>query len=137
MATMSTISIETAKPQENKTENKTGKQREAAHQPLAVEDPRGAGDAMRFKGQPLTLFARLERAMQELTFYKGNLRHRTDAETSDPRAHDEWRRAAVALARELADEVEAGLLEPNAEVQKKLAVAQTLIDEAMKAQRGA
>ena len=39
-------------------------------------------------------------------------------------------------ASELADEIEAGLLEPNAEVQRKLAVAQALIVEAMAAQRG-
>lgn len=127
------ITIETAKPVK---EAKVAKQQDAAHQPLTVDDPLGAGDAVRFRGQPSTLFARLERAMNELVFYKGNLRHRSDSETSDPRSHDEWKRAACALARELADEIEGGLLEPAAETQRKLNLAQALIDEAMRAQRG-
>lgn len=126
------ITIETAK--EAKSQAKPAK--EAAYQPPTVDDPRGAGEAVRFKGQPLTLFARLERAMNELSFYKASLRHRSASETSDPRSHDEWRRAACALARELADEIEGGLLEPHEAVQRKLALAQSLLDDALAAQRG-
>lgn len=130
---MATITIDSAKAQV-----KSAKQpAETVQQPPVFEDPLGAGDAQHFVGQPLVLFARLERAMSELTFYRVSLRHRNERETSDVREHDEWKRAAAALARELADEIEAGALDPNAEAQKKLAVAQALIEEAMKAQRGA
>lgn len=134
------ITIETAKEAKADAEASAKSQakpaKEAASQPPTIDDPRGAGDAERFKGQPFTLFTRLERCMSELTFFKGNLRHRSASETSDPRSHDEWRRAACALARELADEIEAGCLEPNGEIQRKLQLAQMFLDEAEKAQRG-
>lgn len=69
-------------------------------------------DAERFAGQPLVLKVRLERALEELFFYRVSGRHHTEAETVEARSHARWKREAVDLARSLADAIVAGELEP-------------------------
>jgi hypothetical protein len=69
-------------------------------------------DARRFEGQPLHLKVRLDRAVEELFFFRTAGRHHSASETNEVRSHARWRREAVELARSLADSIVAGDLEP-------------------------
>jgi hypothetical protein len=59
------------------------------------------------------LHTRLNRALEELYFYKTSGRHHNERETSEVKTHSQHRQDAIELARLLADSIVAGALEPE------------------------
>lgn len=84
--------------------------------------PHLQGELDRCNGDGFLLWVRVQRALGEMTFYRGMLRHRTQAEGSEGWSHEDWRLVSIALLRATADAVEAGGMEPaiNTEVRSLL-----------------
>lgn len=74
-------------------------------------------EAQRFAGQPFVLQTKLNRAMEELYLYRASGRHHSASETSDPKAHRQWRADAMELCLALRDAIAQGLLEPVKQTQ--------------------
>jgi hypothetical protein len=82
----------------------------AAHAPAPQRD---LSDARRFAGQPVVMWFRLQKSMEEILFFRASGRHHSAAEVSEPRSHARWRKESVALLRSLADAIVEGQLEPE------------------------
>lgn len=65
--------------------------------------------------EPFVLWNHVQKALGELVFYRGWLRHHSAAEGGNGDwTHEDWRAYSVAALHELANQVESGGLEPPA-----------------------
>ncbi len=86
--------------------------KKTAEKPEAAKPVRPMLDAERFAGNAVVLHHKLNRALEELTFYRVARRHHSERETNEVRGHREWVAQAEALCLALRDAIHNGLLEP-------------------------